>query len=126
MKITIEVPDEHGLAFEEWLRSVKKPISTTHAREVSLVISTEIRRYKPARTTWMDTNALRIPLLAITHDYVRQFAVYDVVENAHSGDWGVVTKIEGDVLTVKASKETVDKTGAAKLEIHISNARHLV
>ena len=125
MKITIEVPDAQGSAFVDWLAEIKRP-TLVAAQEVSLVISTEIRRRKPHQTTWRDTNALRIPLLAITHDYVRQFAVNDVVEDEESGNWGVVTKIENDVLTVKASKATFAETAEDELEINISSARHLV
>jgi hypothetical protein len=125
MKITIEVPDEQGPALIEWLVGIKKP-STTAKQEVSIVISTEVTRYKPKRTSWLDTNALRIPLLSITHDYVRQFAVNDVVEDTKSGNWGVVTAVNGSMLTVLSSKKTFAETGLLEMEFPASDAAHLV
>lgn len=124
MKITIEVPDEQGPALVEWLGGMKKP-SKTAKQEVSIVISTEVRKHRPS-PQWLDTNALRIPLLAITHDYVRQFEVKDVVENTKSGNWGVVTSINGSLLTVKSSKQTLAETGIAEMEFHESETALLV
>lgn len=125
MKITIEVPDEQGPALVEWLGRIKKP-SKTAKQEASIVISTEVRKDRPKRTSWLDTNALRVPLLAITHDYVPQFEVGDVVENTKSGNWGKVIVINGPLLTVKSSKLTLAETGVPEMEFHVSEAAHLV
>lgn len=125
MKITIEVPDEQGHALVEWLDGVKKP-SKTAKQEVSIMISTEVMLYKPKRTSWLDTNALRVPLLSIAHDYVRQFEVRDVVENTKSGNWGVVIAVNGPLLTIKCSKQTFAETGVPEMEFHADEAALLV
>lgn len=124
MKITLEVPDSRGPALIEWLGSMKQP-SKTATQTVSLVISTEVRKNRPS-PQWLDSNAFRIPLLAITHDYVRPFAVQDVVENTKSGNWGVVVAVNGSMLTVKSSKKTLSETGVPEMEFHVSEAAHLV
>lgn len=121
MKITIEVPDENGHDLVEWLAGVKKP-SKTAQQEISIVVSTKAHK----RDHWVDTNAHRVPLLAITHDYVRKFELNDVVQHKKTEEWGVVVRIEADILIVKASKATRDATGCAELEIPKSSACHLV